>query len=275
MNGKQIIEININELQPNPLQPRGLITPESLADLVESIKEHGVLEPLVVAKTPAGFQIIAGERRWRAAKLANLKTLPAIIKETSQRGMLEMALVENVQREDLNPLERGQAFLRLMEEFSLSNKEIAQRISKSPSYISNSIRLLNLPDALKDGLLSGLITEGHARALASIDDQKLMVEAYKIILRESASVRRAEDISRRMKKKEGKKPSRDESPIHFEELDKMQKDLLEALGGEESANVKILRSRVQTKIFLALKGSIETTEERLQKIYKAICDSQK
>ena len=100
--------------------------------------------------------------------------------------MLEMALVENVQREDLNPLERAQAFLRLMEEFKLTNKEIAKRIGKSPAYVSNSIRLLSLPDALKDGLLSGLITEGHARALSSIEDNKLMVEAYKIILRESA-----------------------------------------------------------------------------------------
>ncbi|MCX6724839.1 MAG: ParB/RepB/Spo0J family partition protein [Candidatus Shapirobacteria bacterium] len=180
---KQIIDFDINLLQSNPLQPRGLITPESVIDLAESIKEHGILEPLVVAKTPAGYQIIAGERRWRAAKMAGLKTVPALIKETSPQGMLEMAIVENVQREDLNPIERAQAFVRLMEEFGLSNKEICQRIGKSPAYISNSIKLLSLPDALKDGLLSGLITEGHARALAGIEDHKLMVEAYKMIFR--------------------------------------------------------------------------------------------
>src|SRR4030043_1083871 len=105
--------------------------PESLVDLVDSIREHGILDPLVVAKTPAGYQIIAGERRWRAAKIAGLKTVPVIVKETTPQGMLEMAIVENVQREDLNPLERAQAFVRLMKEFGLSNKEISNRVSKS------------------------------------------------------------------------------------------------------------------------------------------------
>lgn len=267
---KQIIEINVNELQPNPLQPRGLITAESLTELANSIKEHGVLEPLVVAKTPAGYQIVAGERRWRAAKLAGLNTIPAIIKETTQRGMLEMALVENVQREDLNPLERGRAFLRLMEEFGLSNKEIAQRISKSPPFVSNSIRLLSLPDALKDGLLSGLIFEGHARALAAISDPRLMVEGYKIVLRESGSVRRAEDIARRMKKKEGKKPKESREIVFSEESDRIQKAMQKALGGDGKAKVKLLRSRAQTKLLIILKGNFEATEKRLQKIYKAV-----
>lgn len=198
---EEVIQIAVDELQPNPLQPRGAITPESLVDLVDSIKEHGVLEPLVVAKTPAGYQIIAGERRWRAAKLAGLTHVPAIIRETSPKGMLEMALVENVQRVDLNPLDRAKGFERLMTEFGLTSSEIAVRIGKSVAYVSNSIRLLTLPDALKDGLLSGLISEGHARALAAIDDHDLMVDAYKIILKESGSVRRAEELARRMKAK--------------------------------------------------------------------------
>ena len=113
----QVFELDINLLEPNPLQPRGLITAESLAELAESIREHGVLEPLVIAKTPAGFQIIAGERRWRASKLIGLTRVPVVIKETSPQGMLEMAIVENVQRQDLNPLERAQAYRRLMDEF--------------------------------------------------------------------------------------------------------------------------------------------------------------
>src|SRR3990167_3615684 len=196
---EEIIQIDVNELQANPLQPSGAITPESLVDLVDSIKEHGVLEPLVVAKTPAGYQIIAGERRWRAAKLAGMTHVPCIIRETTPKGMLEMALVENVQRVDLNPLDRAKGFERLMSEFALTTSQIAVRIGKSVAYVSNSIRLLSLPDALKDGLLSGLISEGHARALAAIDDHNLMVEAYKIILRESGSVRRAEELARRMK----------------------------------------------------------------------------
>src|SRR3989304_7270033 len=140
---EEVIQIEVNSLQPNPLQPRGAITPESLVDLVESIREHGVLEPLVVAKTPAGFQIVAGERRWRAAKLIGLSKVPVIIRETNPQGMLEMAIVENVQRIDLNPLERAQAYKRLMEEFGLTNGDISLRVSKSPSYISNTFRLLS------------------------------------------------------------------------------------------------------------------------------------
>src|SRR3990170_3602683 len=204
-NKDQIQHLDITQIQANPLQPRGMITPDSLMDLVDSIREHGILEPLIVAHTPAGFQIIAGERRWRAAKLAGLTHVPAIVKETSPQGMLEMALVENVQRTDLNAVDRAKAFERLIEEFDLSNSEIAQRIGKSPAYISNTLKLLTLPDALKDGLISGLISEGHARALASIDDKQAMIDAYKIVLKESGSVRRAEDLSRRMKAKTGQK----------------------------------------------------------------------
>lgn len=272
---QQVIDLDVDALESNPLQPRSLITPESLTELVESIKTHGILEPLVIAKTPAGYQIIAGERRWRAAKLAGLKAVPTIIKETSPQGMLEMALVENVQREDLNPLERAQAFVRLMDEFGLSNKQISERIGKSPSYVSNSIKLLSLPDALKDGLLTGLITEGHARALASIEDPKVMVEAYKMVLKEGGSVRRAEDISRRMKKKAGQVSSSDgrkvEPPIIIsDEIDRMRDEIHQAIGVEDKTIVKLTRTRIETKLLIALKGSLLETEERIDKIYRRI-----
>lgn len=282
---EEVIQIEVSGLQPNPLQPRGAITPESLVDLVDSIKEHGVLEPLVVAKTPAGFQIIAGERRWRASKLAGLTHVPAIIRETSPRGMLEMALVENVQRSDLNALDRAKGFERLMNEFNLSTSEVAVRIGKSVAYVSNSIRLLSLPDALKDGLLSGLITEGHARALAAIDDTNLMVEAYKIILKESGSVRRAEELARRMKAKSSQ-PSRatgissQGQRIVSEEIDKMQDEMENSLEfdgeGDEKfkkrkkTSVRLARSRRETRINITFKGGLEDTEERLQKLYNSI-----
>lgn len=274
---EEVIQLEINSLQPNPLQPRGAITPESLVDLVDSIREHGVLEPLVVAKTPAGFQIIAGERRWRASKLAGLTHVPAIIRETSPKGMLEMALVENVQRVDLNPLDRAKGFERLMNEFGLTTSEIAVRIGKSVAYVSNSLRLLSLPDALKDGLLSGLITEGHARALAAIDDPGLMIEAYKIILRESGSVRRAEELARRMKaqsQQEEKKHS-EHVRIVSDEIDKMQEDMQNAFSGSEaedgkSTAVKLIRSRRETRVSFVFKGSLEETEPKLQKVYKAV-----
>lgn len=270
---KQIVELDIDSLQPNPLQPRGLITPESLADLAASIKQHGILEPLVVAKTPAGYQIIAGERRWRAAKMVGLTTVPAIIVETTPHGMLEMALVENVQREDLNPLERAQAMYRLLGEFGLTNKEIAQRIGKSPSYVSNSLKLLDLPDALKDGLLSGLISEGHARALLGISDPKLMVDAYKMVLRESCSVRRTEEIVRRLRQTHGL-PIRGvvTQPAHIisEETDRIRDEIHNALGGGKQIIVTLTRSRAETRLTIRLKGSLEETEDTLQRIYKGM-----
>ena len=272
MEQRQVVDLDINLLQANPLQPRGLISPESINDLSESIKEHGILEPLVVAKTPAGYQIIAGERRWRASKLLGLKTVPVIIKETTPQGMLEMAIVENVQREDLNPIDRAQAFTRLMEEFGLSNKDISQRIGKSPSFISNSLKLLSLPDALKDGLLSNLITEGHARALASIEDPKIMVEAYKMVLRESGSVRRAEDIARRMKKKVGQTVKGTSQPPHVisDETDEIRENIHHSLGGDNKTIVKLTRSRAETRLLVVLKGNIEETEEKIQKIRKKL-----
>ncbi|MFV1917486.1 MAG: ParB/RepB/Spo0J family partition protein [Patescibacteria group bacterium] len=276
---EEIVQIDVNQLEANPLQPRGAITPESLVDLVDSIKEHGILEPLVVAKTPAGYQIIAGERRWRAAKLAGFEKVPSVIRETSPRGMLEMALVENVQRVDLNPIDRAKGFERLMSEFSLSSSDIAAKIGKSTAYVSNSIRLLTLPDALKDGLLSGLVSEGHARALAAIDDHNLMVEAYKIILRESGSVRRAEELARRMKyksKQSMEKPGvrKDQLRIISEEIDKMQEQMQEALVNdkkdEKDTTVKLIRSRRETRVNFTFKGNPGETEDRLQKVYKSI-----
>jgi len=276
---EEVVQIEVSQLQPNPLQPRGSITPESLVDLVDSIREHGILEPLVVAKTPAGFQIIAGERRWRAAKLAGLTHVPAIIRETSPKGMLEMALVENVQRVDLNTLDRAKGFERLMNEFSLTTSEIAVRIGKYVAYVSNSIRLLALPDALKDGLLSGLISEGHARALSAIDDQSLMIEAYKMILQETGSVRRAEELARRMKSKSKQSPTKPSNQmsakIVSEELDQMQAEIQDALNQKiteenRKSQVRLTRSGRETRILIVLKGGLDATEERLQKVYKGI-----
>ncbi|MDP3998574.1 MAG: ParB/RepB/Spo0J family partition protein [bacterium] len=262
-----IEQLDPNLIQPNPLQPRGLITQDSLSELIESIKEHGILEPLIVAKTPAGYQIIAGERRWRASKAIGLKEIPALIRETTTRGMLEMALVENVQREDLNPLERAQAFKRLMDEFGLTYKEIGQKISKSESYVSNSIRLLSLPDALKDGLLTGLISEGHARALVGLD-QKTIIEAYKALLRDGGSVRRAEELARMYKEKTGVAPRHKKDKVYSEELVKMEKDMRDALAAKK---VKVTQSAVAATITIYLRGDNEETTKTLKRIYSNLC----
>lgn len=270
----QIDHLPIDQLQPNPLQPRGAINAEGLQELVDSIKKHGILEPLVVAQTPAGLQIIAGERRWRAAKIAGITSVPAVIKHTTTQGMLEMAIIENVQRSDLNPIERAKAFDRLITEFNLQTNQVAEQVGKSAAYVSNSLRLLKLPDALKDGLLSGVISEGHARALAAIEDVRAMVEAYKIVLKESASVRRAEELARRFKQQTTQPISKhtDDSKtlILSEELDKMQNEMEHALG--EHANVKLKQSLRQTKIAILIKGNPEETKVKLEKIYKAVVE---
>ena len=196
---EKVFELDINLLQANPLQPRGVISPESLNELIESIREQGILEPLVIARTPAGYQIIAGERRWRAAKILGLSKVPIVIKEATPQGMLEMSIVENVQREDLNPIERALAYKRLIDEFGLGTNEVAKRVGKSAPAVSNTIRLLSLPDAIKDALVAGVLTEGHVRPLVSVADQKLILELFKKILRENSTVRQTEDMARRVK----------------------------------------------------------------------------
>jgi len=264
---QQVVRLSLEYLQPNPLQPRGVITPESLSELVDSIKTHGIIQPLVVAHTPAGYQIIAGERRWRASRLAGLTEVPVRIIETSPQGMLEMAIVENVQRTDLNPIDRANSFERLIKEFSLTNSDICTRIGKSPAFVSNTLRLLELPDALKDGLISGVITEGHARALAAIPDVQAMIEAYKMILREGGSVRRAEELSRRFKKTMHRSKPSDgfNTKTVNESIDNMAIAIGNSIG--ENVHVKMRRSRVETAIHIVLKGNPEETETQIQKIY--------
>lgn len=271
---KDVTQIPTNQLEPNPLQPRGIINQESITELIESIKEHGILEPLIVAKTPAGYQIIAGERRWRAARILKLEYVPAIIKETNPQQMLEMAIVENVQRKDLNPMERAKAFLRLKEEFNFDNHQIAKKVSKSVPYVINCLKLLNLPDAIKDGLLSNLITEGHARALSSISDTRLMIEAYKMVLKEKASVRRAEDIARRMKKKieEGDVPITKETiPLFLKsKIDNISQDL-QSIFNLKTTSVKIIQTNVLTKVTFQFKGPADKRFDELNNLYRQIC----
>lgn len=268
-------ELEIDFLQPNPLQPRELITPESLAELADSIRSHGVLEPLVVAKTPAGYQIIAGERRWRAAKIVGLPKVPVIIRETSPQGMLEMAIVENVQRIDLNPLERAQAYKRLMEEFELTNAEISTRVGKSPSYISNTIRLLTLPDALKDALMSGATSEGHARALSALEEPQLIIEAYKEVLKRNLSVRATEDLVRRFRGRAGLGPKKtavvENMRIISEELDRAQNDLVQALLKKaQNPQVKCVQTGKRAKMELIFEGDPGKTAPIIEDIRQAI-----
>lgn len=268
MKAQEVKLIQSEVLQTNPFQPRDKIHKEDLEDLVKSIKIHGIIEPLVVAHTPAGYQIIAGERRWRAAQIAGLKEVPVIIKETTPKGMLEMAIVENLQRVNLTAIERAQSFQRLNRNFDLNVGEIAERLGKSSSYVSNSLKLLNLPDAIKDGMLGKQISEGHARAISGIQDTNTMLQVYKQVLKENASVRRAEELARLAKSKTGQtrvfKPHTVVYQIDDKEIEVFENKIKRYLGAK--AKLKLHRTAKQTKVSFIIKGDVEDTQQGLEKI---------
>lgn len=274
MSQDTILFLEIEQLQPNPFQPRDLIHKEGLDELVQSIKSYGILEPLVVAHTPAGYQIIAGERRWRAAKEAGLDKVPALVKKTTPRGMLEMALIENIQRVDLNALERAQAFQQLQREFNFSINQIAEKVGKSVALISNAIRLLSLPDAIKDGLLGGLISEGHARALAGLESEKSMIECYKILLKEGASVRRAEELARRYKERDAQEITGRGRPLQVDDAQVKHMQSVFQNFFHTKTELKLTRSARHTRLSIVLKGSPEQTQQDLEKMMALVPDSQ-
>ncbi len=274
-----IHQLPIELLQPNPFQPRNKIKSEEIQELSESVALHGILEPLVVADTPAGYQIIAGERRWRAAQKAGLKTVPAILKKVSPSEMLQLAIIENVQRTDLNPLERAQAFLQLTRDFGMTPSIIAEKISKSQPYVSNTLRLLDLPDAIKDGIAGNLITEGHARALMGIGNPRDMIDAYKQLLRTTGTVRDAEVLARNWKDAQQIHQLKGvrraiTSPTDPEAL-VWEKKLQEIIQAKTWVNSKIQlsRSKNQTRIVITLKGSQMETEQALQNFMKLAKES--
>lgn len=263
-----VTELDLELLQANPLQPRGLISSESLTELVDSIREQGILEPIVVAKTPAGYQIIAGERRCKAAKILGFKKVPVVIRETTPQGMLEMSIVENVQREDLNAIEKAQAYKRLIDEFGLGTNEVAKRVGKSAPAVSNTIRLLSLPDAIKDALVAGVITEGHVRPLISLGDPRLMLDLFKKILRENSTVRQTEEMARSVKGDiQKKEPRAKQDRLWIPELDEMAK-LVEKKYSLDK--VSIFQSRALARMVLVLRGDVEVTTPKLKEIYKIL-----
>jgi ParB family chromosome partitioning protein len=193
-----VVEVPVSAIAPNPMQPRAALDPEALAELADSIQEHGLIQPLVVThKGPERYQLIAGERRWQAARLAGLATVPVIVKEASPQQMLELALVENIQRADLNPLEEASAYQQLVEEFGLTQEQVAGRVGKSRSAVTNTLRLLRLPAEVKQALADTTIHEGHARALLGLPTAEAQVAALKTVVGQDLSVRQTEELVRR------------------------------------------------------------------------------
>jgi ParB family chromosome partitioning protein len=204
-------EVDIDLIAPNPEQPRGVFEPQSLSELAESIREHGIIQPLIVSRPAnpgsAPYQLIAGERRLLAARQAGLTRVPVIVREANTRGLLELALVENLQREDLGPLEEAAAFRRLSDEFGLTQEEIASRVGRSRPAVANSLRLLSLPPEIQASLARGEITAGHARALLGIDDAEEQRQTWRRVVEGNLTVRDAEQLARR-RPAAGKSPRR-------------------------------------------------------------------
>lgn len=194
---EDIINIDITRIIPGEQQPRKIFRDRSLEELAISIKERGVIQPIIVSRTGDGaFRIIAGERRWRASSLAGLKKIPAIIKNVSSADSLEIALIENIQREDLNPVETAEAFHRLIKEFSLTQEELSAKVGKDRATVANYLRLLKLPDEIKTLINDGTLSMGHARAILSIEGKSNQVEAARKIIQKGLSVREAESLAK-------------------------------------------------------------------------------
>ncbi len=211
--GSGEIFVKISKIEPNREQPRKDFKEEQLQELADSIRQYGVLQPLLVQKRGDLYEIIAGERRWRAAKLAGIKEIPVVIREYGKQQAMEIALIENVQREDLNPIEEAVAYQRLMQEFHLKQEEIAERVSKNRSTITNSMRLLNLVPKVQQMLMEGLLTSGHARALLAIQDEESQLKLAEKIIQDHLSVREVEKAVKAIGKvpKEKKKEKEDEA----------------------------------------------------------------
>ena len=223
----RVVEIDVQEIGPSPYQPRSSFGEESLDDLRQSIAERGVLQPVIVRRHGGRFQLVAGERRWRAAKLAGLDTVPAVVMRVSDSEALEIALIENVQREDLNPIDEARGYRELLMRFNLTHDDLARKIGKNRTTITNALRILNLPDEVKRGLGEGKITVGHARALLSIEDPRQIVAIYRSVLHRGLSVRQVEALVRR---KLRAKSSRKRVPQPAAEISGIEDRLMRKLG---------------------------------------------
>jgi ParB family chromosome partitioning protein len=230
-----VTQLPLSAISRNPRQPRMRFDPAELEDLANSIREHGVIQPLVVTQSayPGQYTLIAGERRLEAAKLAGLPTVPAIVREVSDQQMLELALVENIQRSDLGPFETATAYKHLAEDFSLSHDEIAAKVGKKRVTVTNTLRLLKLPQRILDALANGQISEGHARALLYLPNAQAQAAAFSTVVKKELSVRQTEELVRQLA---GHKPSRPAKPARTADADALAARLRERLGTKVTLN---------------------------------------
>jgi ParB family chromosome partitioning protein len=227
-----IQQVAVEAIRPNPRQPRIHFKEEELAELAASIREHGVIQPLIATpKSDGTYTLIAGERRWQASQKAGLRTVPVITRQASNQELIEIALIENVQRADLNSLEEAEAYRQLVDEFGLSHEAVAKRVGKSRVAVTNTLRLLGLADIVKQALVDGKLTEGHARALLALSTQKAQASALQIVLNLSFNVRQTEEYVRKLA---GQKPIKAKKPTRNADVNDVEKRLQHSLGTKVS-----------------------------------------
>jgi ParB family chromosome partitioning protein len=240
----------IEEIVPNRSQPRKHFDESKLQELTESIKEKGILEPLIVRRVDQGYELIVGERRWRAAQKAGLKEVPVLVKEVEGREALELSLIENLQREDLNPVEEAEAFKRLTEEFNISQGDLAARLGKDRTTITNALRLLKLPLEVRNELLQNRITSGHARAILSLETKEKQKELCNLIIKKGLSVREAEAVAKRWSEKPKKTATKERRRTDLEsQLNSLQDSLRQYLGTKVRITPKGKRGKIEIEYY--------------------------
>lgn len=244
--GEEVINIDITKIIPNEYQPRKVFKDDTLQELSTSIKEKGVLQPVIVSKIGDGtFKLIAGERRWRAATLAGLKHIPALVKETSSQDAMEIALIENIQREELNAIETAEAFQRLLNEFNLTQEDLSKRVGKDRATISNYLRILKLPDEIKSLINNNTLSIGHAKALLTLEGRQRQLEAAREIIKKGLSVRAAESLCARLSKPSKTTNRRNKTP----EVADLENRLTRSLGTKVRLIHKDKRGRIEIEYY--------------------------
>lgn len=238
-----VAEIPIADIVPNPYQPRKHFDQEKLDELVTSILQYGVIQPIVVRRVAHGYELVAGERRWRASQLAKLKNIPAVTRDYSDSEMMEIALIENLQRENLNPIEEATSYKRLMDDFGLTQEEVAKKIGRSRSLIANTIRLLQLPDQIQDFVSRGTLSMGHAKALLALPSEELQCDAANRIIEEDLTVRDIEEVVRKATAKQSNKPKR-----QIVQNEASLIDVEEKLKRYFGTQVKIKKGKIKSRI---------------------------